>query len=248
MTMLDVSGISVRFGGIQALSDVSFSVHEGKICGLIGPNGAGKTTLFNIISGIYDADEGSVTFRGRELIGLRSDQIIRIGIARTFQNVGLFPGLTVKQNVMMGAYHRTGLRPGRLLGSAERAVSAEADDVLALLDIAPIADASVGDQGIGTLKRIELARALLTGADLVMLDEPANGLTHSEAADLGDLVVRLRDQFGLTVLLVEHHMRTVMRISDWVVALDAGKNLVQGVPDDISRHRELVEAYLGAPP
>lgn len=247
MTLLEVSDVSVRFGGIRALSGVSFKLQEGMICGLIGPNGAGKTTLFNVISGLYDADEGSVTYRGRELIGLRSDQIIRAGIARTFQNVGLFSNLTVKQNVMMGAYHRTGMRPARKFGMSERLVAAEADEKLGLLGVSDIAEASVEDQAIGTLKRIELARALMTGADLMMLDEPANGLTHAEAAELGDLIVRLRNDLGLTVLLVEHHMRTVMGISDWVVALDAGKNLVQGVPGDISKDPELIEAYLGAP-
>ena len=251
--LLRVSDVTVRFGGIVALDGPSFDVAAGQIVGLIGPNGAGKTTLFNCISRLYDPDAGAIRFGGEDLLRLAPSSIARAGIARTFQNLGLFPALTVLENVAVGA-HITGKAaflavPFRLPGVAreERLLMERSMNALDQLSIAHLADHPAAGLPFGTLKRIELARAIAMEPKLLLLDEPASGLTHSEVDELAELIRRLRDECTLTVLLVEHHMAMVMGISDKVVALDFGRKIAEGTPSAVQADAAVIEAYLGKP-
>lgn len=250
MTVLDVTDVTVRFGGIMALDSASFSLERGQICGLIGPNGAGKTTLFNVISRIYDPTSGSITFDGKDVLSTRPHHISDLGIYRTFQNLALWPGMTVLENVMVGAHSRMDANfvtaPMRLRTRAEeRRIAVHSFELLQRLDLADIAFHPAVGLPFGTLKRVEIARALAGDPKLLMLDEPAGGLTHAEVDDLAELIRRLRDEFALTILLVEHHMAMVMGISDKVVVLDFGRHIAEGTPQEIARNRRVIEAYLG---
>ena len=248
---LKVSDVRLRFGGVVALDGPSFTIEPGQIVGLIGPNGAGKTTLFNCISRLYEPDSGRITFGGTDLLALSADGVADAGIARTFQNIGLFPTISVLDNILTGAYSRT--RAGFLatalgLLRTRREEARERDEAWALLesmDLAHVGREPAGNLPYGTLKRVELARALMQRPRLLMLDEPANGLIHEEVLELADTVRRLRDERGFSVLLVEHHMAMVMSISDRVVVLNFGQKVTEGEPAEVAAHPEVIEAYLG---
>jgi branched-chain amino acid transport system ATP-binding protein len=242
--------VRVCFGALIALDEVSFSVPEGQIVGIIGPNGAGKTTLFNCINRLYDVTRGDILFAGRSLLSARQHQVAELGLARTFQNVALFHTQSVLQNMLVGAHTRIGggFVKGALrfpLARVEEELRSEAAALLSVLELDRVKDRVVADLPFGTRKRVELARALMSRPRVLMLDEPAAGLTHGEVDELRELVRMLAARFALTVLLVEHHMQFVMQLCDKVVALVFGRCIAEGPPSHVQSHPEVMRAYLG---
>jgi branched-chain amino acid transport system ATP-binding protein len=249
--LLQVDRVSARFGGVQALRAVSLSVGKSEICALIGPNGAGKTTLFNCISRVFDVSGGAIHYRGNDITRVPRHDVVGLGLARTFQNVGLMPSLTVLENVLLGAHavirpsFWRPLFPGSTHRARENAATEEALSILRWLGLADHAAARTSELPFGTLKRIELARALLAHPDLLMLDEPANGLAQGEVSELADVILEIRSRFGVSVLLVEHHMQMVLRISDSVAVLNFGELIARGTPAQVRSDPAVLAAYLG---
>ncbi|HUF32636.1 MAG TPA: ABC transporter ATP-binding protein [Acidimicrobiales bacterium] len=251
MSVLETNELSIRFGGVQAARDVSISLGEWEIVGIIGPNGAGKTTTFNMITGFYQPNSGTVRYRGTDITEMKVHERAALGLGRTFQNVGLVKGSTVRENLLTAQHlqARYGVLAG-MLGSpasmeTERQLRARADAILEIVRLDHLADTRVQGLPYGDLKRVEIATVLATDPDVLLLDEPSSGMGPEEAHQLGDTLLDLRREFGLSIMMIEHHVPLVVRVCDYVYCLNFGEMLAEGLPNVVRNHPEVVRAYMG---
>ncbi|PXW66170.1 amino acid/amide ABC transporter ATP-binding protein 1 (HAAT family) [Loktanella sp. PT4BL] len=250
-TLMDMRNITLRFGGVEAIKDISFNIQEGEIRAIIGPNGAGKSSMLNVISGFYNPQEGEVWFRGKKRPPMKPFQVARLGIARTFQNIALFEGMSVLDNVMTGRLNHmnAGLFSQALWkGRAEREETENreaVERVIDFLEIQAIRKTPVGRLPYGLKKRVELARALAAEPKLLLLDEPMAGMNVEEKEDMSRFILDVNDEFGTTIALIEHDMGVVMDLSDRVIVMDYGRKIGDGTPDEVRNNQEVIDAYLG---
>ncbi|MGE0737514.1 MAG: ABC transporter ATP-binding protein [Alphaproteobacteria bacterium] len=254
MSLLTVENLSIQFGGLKAVDRVSFAVEPGEIYTIIGPNGAGKTTVFNLISRIFAPSSGRVVFEGHELTREPPHKVVRRGIARTFQNIELFEHATVLQNLLLGRYRRRGTRLWEEMlflphvRRIERAHREKVEEIIEFLDLQPHRDSAVGSLAYGVRKVVELGRALATEPKLLLLDEPASGLNPEETEDLAFWIDDIKNDLGITVLMVEHDLSLVNEVSDRVLVMNQGQVLTEGTPEEVQRNPRVIEAYLGSAP